>query len=81
MLIHPEIDPIAIHRSAGGVLVSAHVSAAVRHLPSAATGAAATSLGSLRDLDDLLPYGIWCGARRRIGYCLFYKLGYYLANR
>ncbi len=85
MLIHPEIDPIAIQ--IGPLAVRWY------GLMYLAAFAMFLLLGRYRarqqilkgwkpaDLDDLLLYGILgVVLGGRIGYCLFYKPGYYLAN-
>lgn len=85
MLIHPEIDPIAIQ--IGPLAVRwyglMYLAAFVMFLLLGRYRARQQILKGWKpaDLDDLLLYGILgVVLGGRIGYCLFYKPGYYLAN-
>ena len=85
MLIHPEIDPIAVQ--IGPLAVRwyglMYLAAFVMFLLLGRYRARQQILKGWKpaDLDDLLLYGILgVVLGGRIGYCLFYKPGYYLAN-
>jgi len=92
MLVHPQIDPIAIqlgplavhwygltYLAAFGLFMFLGMRR-LRHPPFAAiTGPSAWSRGDVEDILFLGVMGVVLGGR--IGYCLFYKPGYYLALR
>jgi phosphatidylglycerol:prolipoprotein diacylglycerol transferase len=91
MLIHPTIDPVALqigplaihwygltYLAAFGLFWLLGVQR-LKHMPYAAlTGPAAWSRRDIEDILFLGVVGVVLGGR--IGYCLFYKPGYYLAN-
>jgi len=91
MLVHPQIDPIAIHLgplavhwygltylAAFGLFMFLGIRR-LRHPPFAAlTGAAAWSRKDVEDILFLGVMGVVLGGR--LGYCLFYKPGYYLSH-
>ena len=91
MLIHPEIDPVALqlgplalhwygltYLAAFGLFLLLGI-LRLRHQPYAAlTGPAAWSRRDIEDILFLGVVGVVLGGR--IGYCLFYKPGYYLAH-
>ena len=91
MLVHPQIDPIAIqlgplavhwygltYLAAFGLFMFLGMRR-LRHPPFAAiTGPSAWSRGDVEDILFLGVMGVVLGGR--IGYCLFYKPGYYLAH-
>jgi len=85
MLVHPQFDPVAF--SLGPLSVRwyglTYLLAFVLFLILGRIRARANVLTGWRpsDLDDMLLYGIFgVVAGGRLGYCLFYKPGYYLAN-
>ena len=91
MLIHPEIDPVALqigplalhwygltYLAAFGLFLLLGI-LRLRHQPYAAmSGPAAWSRRDIEDILFLGVVGVVLGGR--IGYCLFYKPGYYLAH-
>jgi phosphatidylglycerol:prolipoprotein diacylglycerol transferase len=91
MLIHPEIDPVALqlgplalhwygltYLAAFGLFLLLGI-LRLRHQPYASmTGPAAWSRRDIEDILFLGVVGVVLGGR--IGYCLFYKPGYYLAH-
>lgn len=91
MLIHPEINPVALqlgpiavhwygltYLAAFGLFLLLGI-LRLRHEPYASmTGAAAWSRRDIEDILFLGVMGVVLGGR--IGYCLFYKPGYYLAH-
>ncbi|HPG63075.1 MAG TPA: prolipoprotein diacylglyceryl transferase, partial [Casimicrobium sp.] len=85
MLIHPQIDPIALQ--IGPLAVRwyglTYLAAFVMFMLLGRSRARKQSAQGWQtsDVDDMLLYGILgVVLGGRIGYCLFYKPGYYLAN-
>lgn len=91
MLIHPQIDPVALQLGPVAIhwygltylaafgLFMLLANARLRHLPFAAVQQPAPWVR--RDVEDILFLGVMgVVLGGRVGYCLFYKPAYYLAN-
>ena len=93
MLIHPKIDPVAIHLGplaihwygltylAAFALFYFLATRRLRHEPYAALQGDAPGRWSRRDIEDMLFLGVvGVIAGGRLGYCLFYKPAYYASH-
>jgi phosphatidylglycerol:prolipoprotein diacylglycerol transferase len=87
MLVHPQFDPIAIHIGSGGIhwygityLIAFGLFLWLATLRSRMPQHAAVGW-TRRDVDDVLFYGVLgVVLGGRLGYCFFYKPGYYVQH-